>query len=289
MSVSVSELRSIPLFQGITDEHMTQLLGAFEQQSLQKGEVLFEAGSDPTHFYVLIKGEIALREEGEPGYHLHPPAPIGELGALTGIRRYTTAIATEACELLRVTKADLMNFFEDYGDVAFPFYHNLLEVVGDKIRRDRRRMEEMRANIIRTQKAMKRLRDLVLESEDSELSAEIYDTLDGLISNNRRAKYVVEPPAALPCYVRMDDGTQIPVRQLSAVWLSIPDLPGRPTSLSASWSGVLLALDREIPLSGTITRIEEGLVTIELDLLIDDFAVLLEDYITRSQMLDVVV
>src|SRR5205823_858344 len=137
---------------------------------LGAGEVLFEAGTAPEHFLLLLKGEVALREPGAPGaeprFRLLPIAPIGELGAVTGLKRNTTAVTSQPSHVLRIGVAALTSFFEKHGDVAFPFYHNLLNIVADKVRRDTRRVDEMRANLIRTQKAMKRLRDLVLETEE---------------------------------------------------------------------------------------------------------------------------
>jgi CRP/FNR family cyclic AMP-dependent transcriptional regulator len=58
-----------------------------------------EAGSAPTHLWLLVGGEVALQDPGaaatgEPRFRLNPLAPIGELGAVTGTRRSTTAVTT---------------------------------------------------------------------------------------------------------------------------------------------------------------------------------------------------
>lgn len=289
MSVSVDELRSIPLFHDITTEHMEELVDAFEAFELGAGDVLFEAGSQPTDLYLLLEGEIGLREGTDIQYQLHPPAPIGELGAVTGYIRNTTAAATKPSKLLKISRQALIDFFEEHGDVAFPFYHNLVNVVAEKVRRDSRRLEEMRANLIHTQKKMKQMRDLLLEAEDSPISAELYETLDGLIQRNRRSNYVVEPPSSLPAHVRLNDGSQLAVRELSAVWLVLPATAELKAEQGNHWSGVLVTQRYEIPVSGEVSMVGNDLVRVELDLLIDEFAAQLEDYLTRVQMLDVVV
>src|SRR5690349_6285719 len=138
MAVRTNDLHAIPLFQGITEQHLHALLGAFETLSLPAGSVLFEAGSEPDHFHILTSGEVELRDKGAALFTLTPIAPIGELGALTGLRRNTTAVVTKAAEVYRISRAALMDFFERHGDVAFPFQHNLLQVVALKIRRDTR-------------------------------------------------------------------------------------------------------------------------------------------------------
>ena len=287
MAIGPAELRTIPLFQDITDAHLTELLGALEHRHLQQGQVLFEAGAAPTHLVLLTAGEVVLKQDSEVRFKLRPIAPIGELGALTGLRRNTTAVATVDSEILRIGTAELMTFFESHGDVAFPFYHNLLRVVADKIRRDVRRLDEMRTNIIRTQKAMKRMRDLVLEAEDTVVSKPVFETLEELIEHNKRWNYMVEPAHTLRAMVRLDDGTEAPALELSQSWLKIQASAGM--NPAGHWSGVLVIPTGEIPISGTIDSIQNGQALVQLDLLISSYHQILEEYLTRVHMLDFVV
>jgi CRP-like cAMP-binding protein len=273
----------------MTDEHIVSLANIFKHITLEKDQVLFEAGVDDDTFYLLMSGEIALSEEGEVKFLLHAPAPIGELGALTGLRRNTTASATKQSEVWQVDRGTLLAFFEEQGDVAFPFYHNFVHVLADKVRLDERRMEEMRRNIIRTQKAMKRMRDLILESPETPISEELHDTLDDLIRQNRRANYSVEPPAALPAMVRLDTGETVDVVEISRTHFWMHAGNGHPPEDESHWSGILVLPTGEIPVSGMVLRAGAGMVEVKLDLLIDESQLALEDYVTRVQMLDFVV
>lgn len=289
MAVRPSDLHAIPLFQSITDEHLTELTSAFERLTLAEGEVLFEAGSEPKHFFLLVSGEVALKEGDEVRFRLKPLAPIGELGAVTGTRRNTTAVTSAPSEVWRIGVSDLMNFFEKHGDVAYPLYHNLLTIVADKVRREARRLEEMRANLIRTQKAMKRLLDTVLESEETALSKTVAETLEDLIEHNKRGHYLVEPAHVLHSFVRLDAGAMIPVTEISDGFLRLPPSTGLSQAKGSSWSGVLVLPAGEIAVSGTIDAVSDDGVLIKLDLLIEQYASVLRDYLTRVQMLDFVV
>lgn len=303
MAVSPSELHAIPLFHGITVPHLAELVGAFERLSFEAGETLFEAGSAPTHLLLLVRGEVALREPGasgesaEPRFRLSPLAPIGELGAVTGLPRSTTAVTTQPSEIWRISAAALTEFFEKHGDVAFPFLHNLLSIVADKVRRDGKRIEEMRGNLIRTQKAMKKLLDLVLETEETPLSKQIAETLEDLIEHNRRSHYLVEPTRTLTSTVRLDSGESVPVLELSDGLLRIGKPPSAPSAPSegAHWSGVLVTpgaahdAAREVAVSGTVEALDASGMIVRLDMLIDAYAAVLRDYLTRVQMLDFVV
>jgi len=287
MSVAPSVLRKIPLFANITDEHLSQLVAACTARTVTAGSVLFEAGSVSDHFLILTQGEISLREGADERFRLKPVAPVGELGALSRLERRTTAVAATDVEVLQIAVKDLMQFFEDHGDVAFPFHYNLLRVVADKIRRDSRRTEEMRRNLMTTQKAMKRMRDAVLEGDDTPLHKQLFEELEALIEQNKKGHYLVEPAEALPTSVRLDDGTVVGVKSMSKDWLHLPTDAATPKR-GAHWSGVLLLPEREIAVSGTVDGSADGGLHIRLDMLIDEYNRAVEDHLTRLQMLDFV-
>jgi CRP-like cAMP-binding protein len=289
MAVRTIDLHAIPLFQGITEQHLHALLGAFETVTLPEGAVLFEAGSEPDHFDVLTSGEVELREDSAARFTLAPIAPIGELGAVTGLKRRTTAVATKPSEVLRISRNALLDFFERHGDVAFPFEHNLLQVVALKIRRDNRRIEEMRANLIRTQKAMKRLLDLVMDAPETPLSKDIAETLEDLIEHNKKGHYLVEPTGSLHSSVRLDSGALVPVIEMNDGLVRFGRWPGSVPAKGAHFSGVLVTSAGEIPISGTVEQSGDTSVLVSLDLLIDEYQKALREYLTRVQMLDFVV
>ena len=289
MAVRTNDLHAIPLFQGITEQHLHALLGAFETLTLPAGAVLFEAGAEPEHFHILVTGEVELREGATARFTLTPVAPIGELGALTGLRRNTTAVATQASEVYRISRAALMDFFERHGDVAFPFQHNLLQLVALKIRRDVRRIDEMRANLIRTQKAMKKLLDLVMEAPETPLSKEVAETLEDLIEHNKKGHYLVEPTGSLHSSVRLDSGALVPVLEMSDGMVRFGKWPGSVPEKGADFSGVLVTATGEIAISGKVVSSEDKSVLVALDLLIDEYQRTLREYLTRVQMLDFVV
>jgi hypothetical protein len=160
-----------------------------------------------------------------------------------------------------------------------------LSAVADKVLRDQKRMGDMRANLVRTQKELKRMRELVLETVETPLSAPVHDTLDKLITTNRRVNYRVEPPPALAAHLRLDGGTA-KVADLSRTHVSV--VVGFTPPAQGTWlSGVLALAGTEIPISGRVFRVHGERVTIELDLLIDEFAAILEGYLTRVQLLDI--
>ena len=291
MNLAAADLRHLPLFRSLSEEQLASLLGALAPRRVAKGHVLFKAGETPTMFQILAEGEVELVEANEPRIRLRPFAPIGELGALTGLPRNATATATAAVTLFEVQTDALMKVFARSSDLAFGFYRSLLEVVSDKVRRDKLRMDDMRGNIIRTQKAMKELREVVLSAEETPVSQPICDKLDDLIEHNRRAHYRVTPLDAHPATLRVERGIPKPatgaVVELSEGYLKVAPLPK--LEVGAEIVGVLSLPRGEIPVSGRVDRRGGDGLLVKLDLLIPAYAAELNRYITELQMLDFVV
>lgn len=288
LGLPIEELRAIPLLRGFDDAELAQLAAVFEVVDAAKGEVLFEADRPAEAAYMLSAGEVTLYQDESEAYLLRGPVLIGELGALSGIDRNSRAVVGTDAVLFSAQRGALLDFFDANREIGLKFEKNLLDICADKIDRDQRRLEDMRTNLIRTQKAMKKMRDFLLESEDTVVSAPLHETLESLIERNRRVNYRVSPPEAVAAFVRLDDRSKARVVEISRTHLSFLPTAERP-SAKKHFSGVLCLGGPEIPISGRVLRTIDGRVDIELDLLLDEYSAALESYLTRVQMLDYLV
>jgi CRP-like cAMP-binding protein len=285
MGPSVSELRTIPLFQGFADGELVAIGSLFTRVEVDPARPLFDVLEPATTLYVMTAGEVTLDRPGDDTFRLRPPALIGELGALTGLPRSTRATVQAGSIVWSLPAKALQAHLGEHQELGLRFLVNLLQVVADKVHRDQRRMADMRGNLIGTQKELKRLRELVLETVETPLSAPVHDALDKLITHNRRVNYRVEPPPALAAHVRFDQGVA-PIADISRTHVGI----NAPFALPAvgTWvSGVAHLAGTEIPISGRVARSSGQRVTIELDMMIDEYVAALEGYLTRAQLLDI--
>jgi CRP/FNR family transcriptional regulator, cyclic AMP receptor protein len=284
MGPSASELRTIPLFHGFGDAELAEL-GALFKSVTVSDKPLFDVGEPATTLYLLTKGEVMLDRPGDDVFRLHPPALIGELGALTNLARSTRATVSAGSEIWALPAKKIQTYLADHQELGVRFLVNLLSTVADKVHRDQRRIADMRSNLISTQKELKRLRELVLEQEETAISAPVHDTLDKLITHNRRVNYRVEPPPMLKANCKFDNVTS-PIADISRTHVTV-DLDTEPPAVGTWMTGVAHLAGTDIPISGRVHRNAGKKMTLELDLMIDEFAATLEGYLTRAQLLDI--
>lgn len=281
-------LLGLHLFEGVDPQSLSTLGTRFERIRLEAETCLFERGQAAKDLYVLVDGQLDLLEGDKVRASIRPVSPLGELGALTsGLMRNTTARAVSACELWKISRGDLLSFIDVEPEAGARMLHNLLGIISDKVTRDGMRMDQMRHNLIRTQKGMKMLRDEVLSQPETQLSDAFHDTLEALISHNRRVNYALVPPAAMSVVVRCEGPDEHRILQISRTRLVVET--NVPTEVGKPWSGVLVATGLELPVSGTIAHVVDGTMEVELDLLMDEYADAFEEYLTQAQLLDLVV
>jgi CRP/FNR family transcriptional regulator, cyclic AMP receptor protein len=289
MEVRAADLRSIHLFRDIPDVHLTALLKIFTREKVPADQVLFREGDVATRLRLLVAGRVTLTEEGHAKFELQPLTLIGELGGLTGTPRNATATTATASEIWSVEGKKLTAFLEKHVEVAMPFYRNLLAAASGKIKRDKQRMDQMRRNIIRTQKSMKELRDLVLNKPETQISKPVCEALEEHIERNRRAGYRVSPTDSLPAFVKLDSGAKIAVLEISNGYMKLEGKGSRLTKDASLWVGVLALPLAEVAISGSLERQADDGVVVKLDTLLDDTRVAVETYVTQIQLMDFVV
>ncbi|MCG5053511.1 MAG: cyclic nucleotide-binding domain-containing protein [Myxococcales bacterium] len=285
----LDQLTTIPLFQDFAQDELAELAARFQETLPGKGGVLFEEGETSEAFYLLTRGEVTLEMPGEAPLKLRPPAVIGELGGVLGAARSARAIVAAGSEVWQFRQRDVEALFVEQPAIGIRLLKKLLTAAAEKVGNDQRRLSDMRANLVATQKALKSLRDLVLETQETPVSTPVFETLERLIVKNRRVNYRVAPPSSHPACLRLDAGRS-PVVELSRTHVTVAWPDHTVTAHQGEWvSGIAELGGEEIAISGTILRASQGQVTLELDLLPVDTVAVLEGYLTRLQLLDIVV
>src|SRR5512147_232156 len=108
MIMNLNDLRKSPLFQGLSDDELQQLMDMAEPLSLRAGDILIKQGELGDTAYVVISGEFEIQKQA--GQSLikidvrNPGDVVGEMALLSSGPRNATVIAKTDCETLRIPK-----------------------------------------------------------------------------------------------------------------------------------------------------------------------------------------
>ncbi|HSJ90047.1 MAG TPA: ATP-binding protein [Anaerolineales bacterium] len=104
--MNLNDLRKSPLFQGLSDDELQQLMDMAEPVSLSAGEILIKQGDAGDAAYVVIQGEFEIQKQS--GQSLikidvrNPGDVVGEMALLSSAPRNATVLAKTDCEVLRI-------------------------------------------------------------------------------------------------------------------------------------------------------------------------------------------
>ena len=85
-----------------------------DELSLASGETLFTEGDDDDRFFVILDGQIEIHAAAKRRRVLAPGDGFGELAALRGVARTTTAVARTPVRLMTISGAKLRELVADY-------------------------------------------------------------------------------------------------------------------------------------------------------------------------------
>ena len=106
--MNLNDLRKSPLFEGLSDEELQQLMDMAEPLSLRAGEILIKQGEMGDSAYVVISGEFEIQKQA--GQSLikidvrNPGDVVGEMALLSQAPRNATVIAKTDGETLCIPK-----------------------------------------------------------------------------------------------------------------------------------------------------------------------------------------
>ena len=123
-------LRAAPLFASLSAETLLPVAAMCSEVSLERGEVLFEAGDIGDALYVLVDGAVEVVKGGDVIARLDAGECVGEMAALDYEPRSATVRAAAATHLVRLERNDLMDLLTDYPELV----RNLASVLVERIR-----------------------------------------------------------------------------------------------------------------------------------------------------------
>ena len=125
-----SALARVPLFQGISDESMEQLIAVTGELQFESGHYIVVQGQVGTGLYVIIEGAARVVRGSEELAQLGPGDFFGELAVIDQMPRVASVQATEPTRCLAVASWDLLDLIQSDPKLAL----NLIRGLAARIR-----------------------------------------------------------------------------------------------------------------------------------------------------------
>ena len=90
----ITRLQQVPLLSKCSASYMQLMLKAAKPRPFQADDVLCQQGDAPAGVYVLLKGTLVVRRDGEETGRVEPVASVGDVSTVTG-----TPCPEEICSL----------------------------------------------------------------------------------------------------------------------------------------------------------------------------------------------
>jgi CRP-like cAMP-binding protein len=105
--VDASQLKSIPLFQTLSDEELREIAPFAEEVSVEEGTQLVREGDFSYEFFAIQEGQAEVTRGGEQLAELAPGDFFGEIGVLERDLRTASVVAKTDMRLITLTGWDM--------------------------------------------------------------------------------------------------------------------------------------------------------------------------------------
>jgi len=125
--MNLQDLRKSPLFQGLSDDELQQLMDNAKPVSLHAGDILIKQGDPGDSAFVVIKGEFEIQKQtGQSLIKIdvrNPGDVVGEMALLSRAPRNATIISLTDSETLKIPQEAFENLLSTSSTAALAVLH----------------------------------------------------------------------------------------------------------------------------------------------------------------------
>jgi CRP/FNR family cyclic AMP-dependent transcriptional regulator len=125
-AVGMSALRAMPLFSGVVEHDLENILKLGELKSYDAGQTIIERGDPGDALYILLRGTAGV-EAGGRHHELGEGDFFGEMALIAGKERTATVKAVEPVDVLRIGAEDFQRFALHHPQVGLAMLRSLVE------------------------------------------------------------------------------------------------------------------------------------------------------------------
>ena len=136
-------LAQLPLFQRLGSKQVQVILRCGRSRMLEKGEPLWRAGEPCAALYLLMKGELVLREEGKERDRIHPIAVLGEVGIFSELPNDEELAAVQSSLLLEFPQQSLLAVLRENSDICQRLCRNVVALLSARLQEANERVAQV--------------------------------------------------------------------------------------------------------------------------------------------------
>jgi CRP/FNR family cyclic AMP-dependent transcriptional regulator len=142
--LSLVVLRNVPLFSGLSESELEKLSKVCTRRRVERGAFVVRAAETTDSLYILLTGRAKVTNTDEEGREiilawLGSGEFFGEMGLIDGSPRSANVVASEACELLVLSKDAFQRCLQDNFLVA----QKLMQILVGRLREADRKIESL--------------------------------------------------------------------------------------------------------------------------------------------------
>jgi len=192
----VDRLRRCALFANFSRNDLVRLSAAFEEVTVEAGNLFITEGSLDSRLFVVAAGELEVFHTDERGdevpiARVYPGEPVGELGYVTGGRRTASVRALKRCELLRTEYDTFRNLLDRIPKLSQAF----LDIAVRRLVQTSRMFADRQQRLSRVERSLHELTDLLdltEVDETNDLLARLAQTARSMLGAERGVLYLLD-------------------------------------------------------------------------------------------------
>lgn len=118
-------LKNVPMFSGVSEIALADLISASEEKTYKPGDVLLDVGHELKAMYIILSGRIIFEYDGNIVRDLGPRFVFGEENVFSSIPSREKIIAREKTHLLMIESDRLMQMMALHSSLARRFLREL--------------------------------------------------------------------------------------------------------------------------------------------------------------------
>ena len=130
MSTKAEMLRSVPLFQGMTDRSVETIASLAEEARFDAGSTLVREGEPGDLFLIIRDGSAVVDQGGRTIRERGSGDFLGEISLIDGRPRSATVTATAPIDALAIDREGFSRLMDDFPSVR----HDLLNALTQRVR-----------------------------------------------------------------------------------------------------------------------------------------------------------